>query len=753
MKTMQVLLVVLGLVAVGALSWLAVRNSTQQVQPTTHTQTNQEKFAESAAAFTEDPKAFVGAKDDAEAQREIEAFVEQARLAFISRDPKSIGDLFDTEVMVGAIQQQGLFKITRQSDRRAFLKGFDLGFRRAVLNMTQFMLWKSVEVRKLKFIAGHHEAMVYLRSLDEDEIRGKVRWWLVRRDGKWRIYDLEELEMGARISTMMSAAITPDGKPAPWIVGFASFQQAVVSVQEGDVENAEKLLKQMEMPGMPPAIEALRLATLAGVILGSERYTEVLDLVQRAEIHNADMPMIHWLRAFAWYGLREFENVIEHAARYEALLGNDADLTYILGESLLELKRKEDAATAFRKGLLDDPQSMDNFGGLCRALGKGGVEEIRSGFMKFSDKDEAFGQVLSWIDQAYDNDALEAAITAYRPLNPQHADLEYYEGLIHWRGERYTEAAASMKASIARSRSEEERKDRSNTYLGIMADAGKAVEAYREASDGMAAFAELMDWIEIDEGDSSAVIEALIKEHEKKHPDDVMLPYHRASLLSNKEDFAAADAELTRGWALTLTEDQRNTYRWSLISARYKTGKAIATYHEIAPKERTFEQLAYACKFAKDDKTLATLIDLHRPHAESVANLAVWEATCAMMQKNHSRAIDLLRTHREAILKDKQLAWSYTDMIFRSLIRAGRLAEAKAELVRQTELEPSVNHKAILAAASGDTAEAVRVLEVAISEHGHFAGYYYNDEDLGPLLKTEPFAEFRKKHPQPPVEE
>ena len=56
-------------------------------------------------------------------------------------------------------------------------------------------------------------------------------------------------------------------------------------------------------------------------------------------------------------------------------------------------------------------------------------------------------------------------------------------------------------------------------------------------------------------------------------------------------------------------------------------------------------------------------------------------------------------------------------------------------------------------AAAGDVAGALKAAEEAAREWEEGVTFFYDDPDLGPILRSEPFAEFRKKYPPPKEEE
>ena len=719
--------------------------------PTLQSETQAEKHAESAAAFPQS-EAAIAAGDEAAAVQEIHAFVQQLRLEAHGGDQKTAAALFDPQVMYGSLQQQKLLEALSREERRAVAESVPFWIEEGLSGFADYMRWPRVQVRHIRFIAEHDEAVVYVSHSAGEDDRCKIRWWLKRRNGAWRVYDFEDLDIGLRATHIMGSLFVGEMKATPWNRRYSELLSASPLMEDEKYDECVALLTDLAGAGFPPPLESWRLFMLASAEVSAGLDEEALGHLDQAEQRGLNLPMVPRLRATVYFDMGEYEKVVEQGGKFESMLGNDADVHRTVGEALLRLNRQSEAAAAFRKALSDDPDSVDNLSGLCRALGTDGIDEIRAALKAITDRGEAFSRIAPWLYDNYQVGALEAINAAMADVDPDHPFLAFYQGISYWQRRKYDSAAASFKASLAQSPDEEERRNRLTWYRLSMLNDGKGVLAYGEAADSAdarTAYLEMARWlVDEDVEDWIPMLSQLNAAHESKQPNDTMLPFYRGYVHEANEDYEAADREYTRGWALELTDEERSAYRLRLVYARYESGKAVSAYNEIRPRDETFNQLALNCQYDKNGQTLEQLIELHRPHSKGPEELALWEALSSSFLGNHTKAIDILRQNREAILKEKTNEWSYRDLLFRSLVRARRFAEARAAMMEVDEVDRPRYHRIILAAASGDADLTIRLMEEILAEDYYLYGFY-NDEDLAPLLETEPFKAFRDKHPNP----
>jgi hypothetical protein len=217
-----------------------------------------------------------------------------------------------------------------------------------------------------------------------------------------------------------------------------------------------------------------------------------------------------------------------------------------------------------------------------------------------------------------------------------------------------------------------------------------------------------------------------------------------------KSDDAAAEVDFLKGLEQpNLAKDQEQSYAREYVNVAFRLGNAMKAYDAADNKKTAFDQLAWLFLDKKDADGLAQLIDAHRKAMADDGDVPLWDGEIRFLQKDHSAAADILKTNRQGILKNKQNAWRFKEVLVRSLAREKHVDEALAELKPAEDPNPDYLLTAVVHALAGDPTRTETALAVA-TEKGHLKTWsFYNDPDLGPILRTEPFKKIAEKYPEP----
>ncbi len=163
---------------------------------------------------------------------------------------------------------------------------------------------------------------------------------------------------------------------------FLVLMQVVNAINEDDLEAAGGLLGDLKNVKLPNSIEGIRWFMVASVEVTNERPQPALAAVDRAEMFQRDFPMVEYLRSVAFNQLGEHEKALKSAQKFIRLLGDDADAYLEMGDALEGLDRPDEALAAYRKGLDDTPESLDNLLALGLLLPDDKKGEIAERFAK-----------------------------------------------------------------------------------------------------------------------------------------------------------------------------------------------------------------------------------------------------------------------------------------------------------------------------------------------------------------------------------
>lgn len=329
-----------------------------------------------------------------------------------------------------------------------------------------------VNIRKVHVDANGERA----RVVSDHGHQGRFRWYLVRREGGWRIHDFEELEAPIRFSTAAGVVLEADAETKARLYGsLLGILGARTSLLRGEHEDAKRRLEALD--DLPPAIDAARLLLLAEARLGLEDDAGALEACDRAEALGVDLPAAALLRAFAYWGLGDWEKALASASRYRDAAGSHVDAWTVAGVALHEMGRDKEAAAACREALKEDPHSEQNVVGLLLALPPEGKGEIAPYFRRIEDKEAAFASMAGRV--AEDVPALEALVALFREAAPGHGAADYYEGVALLARDQYARAAEAFLRALGKTRDPERRARCLEDYLYAMQWDGRPLDGFR----------------------------------------------------------------------------------------------------------------------------------------------------------------------------------------------------------------------------------------------------------------------------------
>lgn len=385
-----------------------------------------EKRQANVEAFGKD-----AAKSDANPEENEEFLSLLKRVARI-KTPEQVEECFDVKRFYQEVE-------TTASNKQIFheaeaFEGFREGFTGKLAERSLLRKFAFSEIKRVKFIGGRDDAIVYSQHRSADGVGLKMRWWAGRSLGKWKIYDYEEFVTGVRCSAKMAAVMDgtgPQGVTSRQLEATSAAAQAATLAAQQQFDQAEqKIRSTLDVPLAKP-LAAMRLAQLAIVERSRSNWDEVLEFTRRAAEFNPDMPMLPMLRAEALNGLERFEEGAAEARKYIAELGGDDYGSFLLGTALAGMEKYDEAADAFREGLGVYSDSVDNLVGLAGVLPEDQMHEVADRFSRFEQPAARFREVAAQLVTQENATALAAVLERNRELAPLDPQNSYYEGELH----------------------------------------------------------------------------------------------------------------------------------------------------------------------------------------------------------------------------------------------------------------------------------------------------------------------------------
>jgi predicted Zn-dependent protease len=588
-----------------------------------------------------------------EAAAGIEALFADLGAAFRAADGKHIIEHFDVERMVEELDAQQALPPQVRRDRKEFARVLRLGLERHLEKEAADMAWKTADLRNIRKMPDD-EAVVIARHHTPDGAVSKMRWWVTRRSGDWKVYDFEELSCGLRVTGEMAVALRAGRENVRESVrAFVKVREALQAVDKGDADKADQKLKEIAGVRMLPKMDSVRLLATALLHLQREQFKEAVATVDRARALNPDMPVLDLVRGNALNGLGQWAEALKHLEAYRDLLGEDEDVCERIGDSLRGLGRAEEAAASYRKALDHNPKQADSLLGLLRSLRpQDRRDDVPARFARLDQPRETIVNIAEALREDQDAAGLEQVVTAMRKIEARFAPADYYECLLRaWAGNE-REAVRLFKSAVAAA-DPTKREDYRTGFLQAMARSGKGLAAYTAVPPPhRPAFAFLADQLKQEDEDEELAL--LVAAHAKKDPDDPLLPFYRGEVHAWEEDYPLAEKAFAAGMARPPDRATLAKFRPARVLARYHTGRALSAYKEIGPRQETFAQLAGLALRDDNHALLEQLLDAHARAEPGDPVAARYRYRLKVRQGRPGEAVPLFQAALARVKDEKQ---------------------------------------------------------------------------------------------------
>jgi hypothetical protein len=229
------------------------------------------------------PPAPLPAEDEEQRRQELrEVFVEQRPLpkeeivkqleplftrlgnAFRTVNREQLVAQFDLERFHDEVRAMGLAPALTQGQRRDFLRGAKIGLGDSMVRQASLMQWDRFEIRNLKILPTN-EAIATIRHFRHDGVPMRMRWWVSNRSGSWKIFDLEDLDIGTRLTSSGASLVQLGRAGAEQAANaFEHIQSALLAAYQQDPDEADRHMAKVKNTQLPEKIDAWSTASLRG---------------------------------------------------------------------------------------------------------------------------------------------------------------------------------------------------------------------------------------------------------------------------------------------------------------------------------------------------------------------------------------------------------------------------------------------------------------------------------------------------------
>lgn len=550
-------------------------------------------------------------------------------------------DFFDLERAYSEVQAR-----SARTDELAspeVLAGFKKGLTANFAANPMFKRFRKLELKRVKRLESDDEALAYAAHRDEDGTGVKMRWWLRKSQGRWRIYDFEDLDGGIRFSTGFSLAFDsligkqPDPRIQPALQAMATAARLFIAKR---FDEAEPLLRSTSGAPLPAPLAALRDMELGALLVMRGQFAEALTHLDRALELQADMPAAVLLHGTCYNGLGRYAEALPYGRRYIDMLGSDDAGYLMIGISLANLGHTDEAIAAFRLGLDDYSDSVENLVSLAEVLPPDRLREAADRFAAFKRPTFHFEEIADRLRSEGFPAALLAIVERHRAIAPNDARNDYFAGEAHFQQGEYQKAADAFRQAIERA-NDRQRPGYVSALVGTLLSANQPRQAY-EANPNPTGFYQVANYLIKDDRVDEA--EEICKLHERHFADDPWLTYFRAEALIIRRQFAEAAALFEPLLGQALPDDLRGKCLSEYLLTMHSLGKALEAYRAVPDDAAlAFRRLGDRLIRARNAEVLEQLIAAHAERLPDDGWLPYYRGRLLLARDQAGEAATLLK--------------------------------------------------------------------------------------------------------------
>ena len=576
-----------------------------------------------------------------EIAEQIKPLFQELGAALKKEDAARVASHFDADRMIDEFIAQDLLPADFVRNRHELTGQLQRNLAPSFQRNTN-LRWDDSEIRDVKKLEGadpgFNEATVIVRHRHPEGFFLRIRWWVTKRQGTWRLYDLEDLDTGLRTSSLPGTLKEVAAGQAHEVTrALPLLGQAIADVTvHNDPVGADQKLAQIAEVKLPRKIDAARHMITARLRAEQGRNEEALRHADQALELNPEMHVLNLIRGIAFNNQKQWDKALEHLKTYETLLGEDAPVCSQIGIALQEKRQFPEAAKYYRKSLDFAPRQPDVFFNMMRSLAPGDQkDDLGARFAKLDHPHRHFVEFAEDCRQALDGAALEQISSAMVKIDSEYAPAYYYQALGKVWARHFDQAFVAYRAALAKEKEPGKPEEYRQGFLREMALAGQVRKAYEAEPDSRAAFERMAT--ELKRGHRLEELADLVELHEKKDPGDTLLTLFRAEIEVHDGDYARAEKSFVKALAERRGLPMLADFRSSRVLAKFHTGQALAALTDIGPRRETFLQLVGLCQMHNDLPLLHKILADQEMHDPDDADLAVQKVRLHLRQKEPAK--------------------------------------------------------------------------------------------------------------------
>lgn len=377
--------------------------------------------------------AFAGHGAEIDVEPEIQSFFTKLGQASKSEIKFETSDYISVDAMIESAEAANVFDGMDSSFKRGFISGFRKGLSNIERSFQQMAFDQHRVVRVEKPSEDRRVVFATLYN-SELNISTKMRFWMVKTDQGWRIYDYEDLSVGLRtvavMATMMKAGV---GKNAePWVADFVPLAKTMQQLDMNDFESIASLrepLQRLMGHDLPTDIRRFGSAMLVNAHTAAEDFDQAEQELEAAQKGGYQSPLANYQRGHLMMNREKWREALDEFRKNNDILGADSDILESISDCHYELGDMKSAHDAALKGLEDNPRAMNLLACLVAASTLEQIAEpvLAVKFEASGDAETAYEGALDYLISLEELEKARALFAACRGRFDDAELIDYYE--------------------------------------------------------------------------------------------------------------------------------------------------------------------------------------------------------------------------------------------------------------------------------------------------------------------------------------
>ena len=368
---------------------------------------------------------------------EINEFFKKLGQASRSEKKTKPNEFFSADAMLSAVLSTGSSDSLSAREKKQFKKSFRTTIKTYADPWVKQVAYDDYKITLIEKI-NDDQNIVYLRQYDNEyQVVHLFRWWIVKTEKGWRIYDYEDLSIGLRTISLMGQAYKNEfsSNKKPWVQDLATLNNLLRATDLTDREQylaLEAPLEKLKSTPLPLNIKSYASMLTQTILTLKEDHEGALAEILAAEEGNYGYPLFHYLHGASLLALGRNQEALESFQKFTEKFGNDSDTLELVSDAhygLGEFKKARQAALA---GLTDNPNSANCLACLSVTMT---AEEITTPeaierFTKMKNSESAFEISLDYLIAEEKEDIALNLFKVFKKEHPESELKEYYKDLL-----------------------------------------------------------------------------------------------------------------------------------------------------------------------------------------------------------------------------------------------------------------------------------------------------------------------------------